>query len=333
MSKCARWVFTVPNYGDWRPRYHVQEMQYMVWQFEVCPTTGTPHIQGYVRFRGAKRMNTVRDYLSTVTAHLEPAKGTEAHNRDYCTKESSRQPGTQPTEHGTYDATKGRQGSRVDLDTVCNAIKTGTPLSQVALENSATYTKYHAGLEKLRQHYLSTTASAVRDVHTTVLWGPTGTGKSHRVRTAYPDAYIVYHGRDPFGNYQGQTVLIIEEFNYLFWEIDLMKQLLDKWPLQLDCRYTNKHALWTTVFILTNQDPRYWYPADAPASRTALLRRLTFPMGTSVEVTSQAQIVDLTWWTTPITPTPVLALPGDGAPPVDAVPTVPDTLLDFIDLT
>lgn len=41
-------------------------------------------------------------------------------------------------------------------------------------------------------------------------WGPTGTGKSHTVRTAYPDAYLKTNTKW-WDGYQKEDVVIIEE--------------------------------------------------------------------------------------------------------------------------
>ena len=62
-------------------------MKYLCFGREVCPTTGTPHLQGYVYY-----VNPVRSphtYFSTFGphAHVEMAVGTAEENKEYCSKE------------------------------------------------------------------------------------------------------------------------------------------------------------------------------------------------------------------------------------------------------
>lgn len=86
MSRTQRWIFTVPNPGTWRPTFNATSMSYLVWEMETCPTTGTPHIQGYVRTVQRKTLRTMKALLHE-TAHLEPARGSEEENRNYCSKD------------------------------------------------------------------------------------------------------------------------------------------------------------------------------------------------------------------------------------------------------
>lgn len=144
--------------------------------------------------------------------------------------------------------------------------------------------KYHSGLSSLHRMTAPVPPNR-RSVTTTVLYGPTGVGKSHRVRTAYPSAYIVRPGRDPWSTYSEEEVIIFEEFNPADWKIQDMNCYLDVWTTTLDSRYYNKTANWSKVFILTNIPPSRWYTLEEEPIRQALQRRLTY----SVEITSREQ--------------------------------------------
>ena len=75
MSK--RWCFTI-NY--WReplvPGSGLKpaDMEYMVCQRELAPTTGQTHWQGYLRCATRKRMTTIKRLLNRENAHLEIAR-------------------------------------------------------------------------------------------------------------------------------------------------------------------------------------------------------------------------------------------------------------------
>ena len=94
--------------------------------------------------------------------------------------------------------------------------------------------------------------------------------------------------------YQGEQVLLIDEFDSKDWDLNLMKKVLDKWPLQLSCRYLNKCARWTIVFIISNDSPDTFYTnlgtsTISPANRDALERRYS----RVTQVLTQDQAVEL----------------------------------------
>ena len=73
-------------------------VRYLCYGKEICPTTGTPHLQGYVYY-----VNPVRNphhYFSTFGphVHVERAVGTAEENEEYCSK------GGDFTEYGVLPA-------------------------------------------------------------------------------------------------------------------------------------------------------------------------------------------------------------------------------------
>ena len=149
------------------------------------------------------------------------------------------------------------------------------PINEIAAKHPKEWIKFHSGVLSLRQMTLPDVDTR-RAVTTTILWGTTGVGKSHRVRTAYPDAFIVLPGRDPFGSYTDQSTIIFEEFNPMEWPLRKMNVLLDVWSSELDCRYTNKKARWSKVFILANSPSSTWYSLEPPELQAAFHRRISY---------------------------------------------------------
>jgi len=89
-AQSQNWCFTVPNYSD-EQVLHLQllaesdRVAYLVIGREVAPTTGTPHLQGFVRFNARLRFAAVRALLPQ--CHLTSARGTPEQNRTYCIKD------------------------------------------------------------------------------------------------------------------------------------------------------------------------------------------------------------------------------------------------------
>lgn len=147
-------------------------------------------------------------------------------------------------------------------------------LNEIARKHPVEWIKFHAGLLDLHSRVIPP-PPAIRDITVSILWGNSGTGKTHRVRTSYPGCCLIQAGRDPFASYQTQETIFFDEFNYEKWTIQQMNLYLDKWPLELDCRYKNKHAYWTKVFICANSTPYNWWPLEHQALREAFWRRCT----------------------------------------------------------
>ncbi len=74
-------------------------LRYFVFLRERAPTTGTVHVQGYAYSNAAKSLSAWKTIFGT-RAHVEGARGSPQQNRDYCTKETSREEGTEPVEWG-----------------------------------------------------------------------------------------------------------------------------------------------------------------------------------------------------------------------------------------
>lgn len=101
-------VFTlfVESPDDWPPEHDLppdDRVRYLVYQYEVCPTTGRMHVQGYVELTKACRFSGIKAALRLPdTVHMEKRQGTPAEARAYCMKQETRLPGTEPYEHGRF---------------------------------------------------------------------------------------------------------------------------------------------------------------------------------------------------------------------------------------
>lgn len=276
MSRTNRWCFTHNNAeAGWRPHWDEETMNYLVWEVETAPSTGRKHVQGYVRMKQRRTLAMMKIFLDSSELHLEVAKGSEKQNREYCLKDSESIL-TEWQEHGTYDESiSAHQGKRSDLDEAVTDIKSGKSLKDIAESHPKQWVKYHSGLRSLHQ-IISSSPPIRRTVTVTALWGTSGVGKSHRVRTAYPEAYIVLPGRDPFNSYSSQETIVFEEFDYKEWPIRRMNILLDVWSTELDSRYNNKKPWWNKVFLIANSSPTTWYLEETPEILQAFHRRISY---------------------------------------------------------
>ncbi|GAC77851.1 replication protein, partial [uncultured marine virus] len=202
------WVFTLNNYDGHRDRQYFEDTfaqfcTYICFQRELAPTTGTPHLQGWVYLLAPR---TMRGLKSTLFApqrmqgvHLERARGTRDECYTYCSKEESRDPspGFAFQEFGRFDdVPEGRgQGARNDLTAVARAIQNGSSLREVMSEFPVEYIKFSSGITKM--FYLAHAVPRPRGPDNSFtmpyvewIYGPTGTGKTRFVYDEHDDDKI-----------------------------------------------------------------------------------------------------------------------------------------------
>lgn len=288
-GQVKRWTFTWNNPGDARPTWDVHSMAYLCFEKETAPDTGTPHWQGYVRFTTRKRLATVKKIWGDAV-HWEPAKGNEQQNKDYCSKD----PDGGFEEHGEFKGEEGVQGKRSDLAEVADLIiNKHASYKEILQTHPSDAIRYHSGITKA----IAATRPEppkIRDVHNIILWGDSAVGKSHRVHMKYStqDLFLVTPGRGPWDKYAGQPVIFFDEFDSEKWDLAMILKVCDKWSLELDARYSNNSANWTTVIFACNNDPKTsWFPKlyRDDKALTALWRRMTPPMGDIYHVVAKEQ--------------------------------------------
>lgn len=84
------WCFTLNNYTEeewWNLKTSLEERNYKYVIGQEVGEEGTPHIQGYIKSKHQIKFSTVKYGLLFGRAHCEKAKGSEAHNLKYCSKE------------------------------------------------------------------------------------------------------------------------------------------------------------------------------------------------------------------------------------------------------
>jgi len=97
----------------------------------------------------------------------------------------------------------------------------------------------------------------IRDVHVTYIYGVSRAGKStylRRVLGLSPKDYAKvgkYNTSGQFDNYDMQDVLVFDEFKHQL-PLTEMNEYIEGEPLWLNARQTNRLAIYTKVFIISN---------------------------------------------------------------------------------
>jgi hypothetical protein len=185
--------------------------------------------------------------------------GTSQQNRDYVRKEGKWEK-DKKKETNLIDTFEEfgempieRQGARNDLSDLYDLIKSGYSNYEIITEN----TQYMFSVDKIERARQiikeEEFKNKFRDLDVTYIYGSTGTGKTRGImeKYGYENIYRVTDYKNPFDGYKGQDVLVFEEFRNSL-KIQDMLNYLDGYPLVLPCRYSNKIACFTKVYIVTN---------------------------------------------------------------------------------
>lgn len=239
---CFTWFSDVaePENIDW------DKVRYAIYQKERCPRTGREHFQGYCQLFDKARYKKAAEWLGMPGVHLEKPKGSVEDNQRYCTKDDTRIGG--PWEGGEAVT----QGERIDLKSACALVREGK-IDQV---EDTVFVKFHKGLYQLALRN-APKRNSMPDV--TVVWGPTGTGKSRYAEANTTNPYWHPGGRWWDGYITGQDV-IIDDFDPKDWPVTEVLRLLDRYPLKVPFKGGYAEFNSAKIIITSHFDPLFWYP-------------------------------------------------------------------------
>jgi len=252
-----RWCFTVFDNVPHPIVPDDEEVGYLVYQREECPTSGRLHWQGYIEFKSRKRFTTVQRYFRETQAldkfHIEPAKGQPSQCREYCIKEDTAVSDT-AFEFGEIQADR-KQGERNDIKEMVSFAKDNTLVDTIE--------KYPASIKYL--HHLQTYRCLVNkpkqrlDLKVYYYWGAPGTGKSRKVFKRIGEKPFIRALCDPpkiwFQGYQGEKYLVLDDIDLRQYNREFILGLLDIYPLVLPVKGGSASAEFTRIYITSNIDP------------------------------------------------------------------------------
>lgn len=242
----------------------------------------TPHTHIFIVCSSPVRFSTIKRYFPE--GHIEQARGSCEENKIYVEKAGKweNDPKGDTSIKGSFEEwgvmPVERQGARSDLDFLYQLVKEGKSNFEI-LEENPDYLLRLTDIERVRLTVRSKEFSTTfRNMEVTYLWGKTGTGKTRFVmeQEGYATVYRVTEYEHPFDSYAGQETLILDEYRSQL-KISELLNLLDGYPLELRCRYANKTACFTKVYIISNLALSAQYPTlqyEQPETWQALLRRI-----------------------------------------------------------
>ncbi|MCI8661546.1 MAG: replication protein [Lachnospiraceae bacterium] len=243
---------------------------------------GTYHTHIFLQSRGGTRFSTLKKRFEG--AHFEMAKGTSQQNMEYVSK-TGKWKNNKKSETSVPDTFEEfgempveRQGRRNDLDDLYSMIKDGYSDYQILEVMPESLTQLDR-IDRVRQVLrYEEFKDRYREISVHYIYGTSGVGKTRSVMEnyGYSNVYRVTDYIHPFDGYKGQDIVVFEEFRSGFSFTDMLNYL-DGYPLELPCRYANKYACYTKVYIVTNIPISQQYTGvqtDSPDSWMAFIRRI-----------------------------------------------------------
>ena len=250
----------------------------------MCDEEGsTYHTHLYVAFENAKEFSMMQRRF--YGAHIEGARGSHRENRDYIRKEgklrdSEKSETNKPETFEESGELPEESDRRVkQSETILAMVENGATNAEIMRECPSAML-HLPRIEQARQTLLEETyRKAFRELKVEYIWGKTGVGKTRKVMElyGYENVFRVTNYAHPFDGYSGQDVIVFDEFRSSLPLSDILCYL-DGYPLMLPCRYADRVACYTKVYILSNIPLEKQYPnvqLEEPASFDAFKRRLT----------------------------------------------------------
>lgn len=293
LSKSARhWMVTQHDVAAWWEATFQTHyaFRYCAYQIESTKRDGW-HAQIYIQFSVQVTGHTVQRLCGGNKPHIQIAKYPEK-AREYCMKEESRV--TPPVEIGVWNPELVR-GYRRDLTIgklkVMEHGNWNDCIRDDALDAiTSKYPKWCSDILALVPHPVRESPVV------TVYYGPTMTGKTTRCYAAHPGIHQIRYSHSGFMNYNGQKVVLFDEFDKFPLPFHLALQCLDKFPHQVEVK--NGWAWWeaTNIYMTGTEHPENWFIGQRgyhDSDKEQFLRRITSIVytGTVAEAGSPSMVI------------------------------------------
>lgn len=290
------WVFTLNNWtqdeaDSIRKAYDSGDLAFVCWGEEFAPTTRTPHLQGYLQCKNAKKRGTspksgtkqkgtgLMKIPGLRRAWLRPAVGSPEQCINYSKGGFCNAKGVFKEKNENYfqygKFSPGRQGARNDLVDIKDYLLKGYTVKDLIDECVITSYQQIRMAERMEMYY-----SKPREDKPIVYWfyGPTETFKSRTAREmGLQQGYEVHLqpvGTKWWSGYRGQEWVILDDVRDTYCSFMYMLNLLDRYNCPVEVKY-GTFQLNAKVIVITSAYRPEMLWQDSAEDKSQLLRRIT----------------------------------------------------------
>ncbi len=277
--KHRNWALTINYQSESPPDNHslkdtisskFSHINYFVFSLEKG-NSGTYHHHILICLKYATTFESIKKKFPR--AHIQVPKVPLDKVDAYIRKDST--PENPAVSYGTLPA----KGKRTDMEIIYDLLVKGASLREIRALYPSQYIRYGNHLKSVKQELIGESVEELwTNRTTTYIYGDTGLGKTRHVmeKYGYKNCYRVTDYKHPFDSYEGEPIIIFEEFRSSLKLADMLVYL-DGYPVTLPARYHNKIALYKKIYILTNIPLFEQYKTilrNHPESYSPFLRRI-----------------------------------------------------------
>ncbi|UYD39133.1 MAG: replication associated protein [Wigfec virus K19_645] len=263
MSRCRAFTFTINTFDEeTEEKLQAHDCRYIIYGYELAPTTGRPHFQGYVYYDNARTPLAVS---KDIKGHIEVAKGAPDQNYDYCSKDGSYyERGLRPISDKAKGINEKERFKRARESAIAG---------DFASIPDDLYTRYQASYKRMRREDAPRpTDLEKRDTYGVWIYGPPRTGKSHKARHDYGDVYLKDINKW-WDAYDGQANVLIDELapEHAPFMTNFLKKWVDRWTFSAECKGGRILARPQLIIVTSNYSIQEVFPSGI--DRDAILSR------------------------------------------------------------
>lgn len=244
---------------------------YAIGGWEIAPSTGQPHLQGYVQLSVKSRITALKKLTCGNTVNWRAACGDEEQNFIYCTKDGNYMefgeakevnPGKREKKRWKEALTLAKAGTYDDID----------PQIQVM---------YMRNLDYIRDKFQPDAEDNQPEIKHIWIWGPTGSGKSRRARQILKERFPTTKFYNKLQNKwwdhyrQGQPALLDDlELEVGKMLVGYLKNWLDMYAYKVEYKGGAKDVRPPLMVITSNYHPWDMFGSNIEGWYAPIMRRL-----------------------------------------------------------
>lgn len=216
-------------------------INYIVYGFEIAPTTGTKHLQGYAQTEKRVYLSKINKCLPKV--HITVCNGSSQDNINYCKKlDDFFEEGEARTEARRVKKCKD------DWETLVKLAEDGR-IEDIRQDYPQEFLCYYRTFKQIAQDNLKPQEQERRAYW---IWGKPGLGKSRAVHQLFPHAYWK-NANKWWDGYKGEKVVVLDDLGtaHLY---EHLKRWADRYPVIGEVKGSSI-GLSYEVFIVTSNFP------------------------------------------------------------------------------